>query len=724
MKDYNWRIIGSLLFLGVTIVIYIEVISNRLYLLAVTALLGWWIGLGLDRGRKKIKITEGEINRLSNVLNINKSQLNQFQLVLNSLQEGVLYLDSNWEFLYVNETWEHITGFTSQDTVGKSVYSFICTESHSEFEEKFKNVTENEGYHYFTLKIKKMDSEEYVWMNFVVRSLEQGGFIATVTDKTEQMAVKRNYEKANTRLEQILKNYSSGVLFINEKNILTLVNNRLMEYLNNISPMLIDNSSIGIDIKEALTKWSPYLVEAPEEQSEKILNLIQENKPAYNQIIKLINGYVLSCDFIPLQLDNEDLGCLLTFKDITEEYFMNHALLEAKEEAELASKAKSDFLSNMSHEIRTPLNAIVGFSQLLKLRQHGLSADEQDYLDEIVNASHHLLNLVNDILNLSQIESGKSKVTLEEFAINDVLEESIRLVSPILKKENLNLHIDLVTNKNVYVQLDKVRLKQIFINLLSNAIKYNKTNGSVYISSTLDKEQKSVLIHIIDTGIGMNKKELERVFEEFYRGSEHEQLIEGIGVGLTITKGLVELMGGHIKVTSEKGKGTTFTLSFPIIQEYLTSGKTEEEPSYFYNSVVPYKLDSNIRIIYVENNPINIEVLRVLLSETQDVVIDYARNTWEAINKLQNNYYDLILVDIHLPDRNGYDLLRFIRQGTNLNQETPVVAVSGDATEQQIVKAIETGFADYITKPIKLNRLVESIHDVLLNEQKRTAPKT
>lgn len=711
MKYFKWRIIGAFLVLGVTLFNYfVDIVSIHLYIFILSAALGWELGYIPDTKSKKIM-------RLHSNITSSKVQLEQFSLVLNSLQEGVIYLDTNGNFLYANKTWEFITGFQLEEVIGQPITKFVAFEDQDKFANKIMQIKNNEDYHIMNVRFKSKNSENIIWVKFTIRHLMQGGFICTIADKTEQKRLEKNYLQTFVRLEQILLNYPAGFLFVDENNKLVIANRKLIDYVDNINSEINTKNCVGQNFKEILLQWTPHLFKNYKKVADNTIRIMNEKKPLYNRIINLPNGRVLSNDFLPIIQHDEYLGSLWSFRDITEEYYMNISLRRAKEEAKSANKAKSTFLSNMSHEFRTPLNAIIGFSQVLKIRQSHFSEEEQDYLNEIVKASHHLLELINDILNLSQIESGKVNLHLDKISVNDVINEALHLITPIVKKAKLEIHTDLITDENVYVHLDKVRLSQILINLLSNAVKYNKPNGSIIISSTLDKKQENVLIHIIDTGIGIKEEELGRIFDEFYRGNEHTQLIEGSGVGLTITKELVERMGGFIKVSSKKEKGTKFTVSFPIIKEYLQVSNLKIEKGHFFNEAVSQIQKEDIKILYVEGNKVNIDILKALLSETLNIEVDYASNSFDAMKKVVNNKYDLLLVNIHLSDKNGFDLYHFIRMGDSINKETPIIAVSGDVREEQIIKAKEMGFADYITKPVKLNSLVKSIHEVLINKK-------
>lgn len=229
-------------------------------------------------------------------------------------------------------------------------------------------------------------------------------------------------------------------------------------------------------------------------------------------------------------------------------------LVRAKEEAESASKAKSEFISVMSHELRTPMNAILGFSQLLELEIQ--DKEQKSNVMEIINAGNHLLGLINEILNLSQIESGKMDMLIEDCDLNAIVEECIALTVPAARKYNISIEKIISTEKNHIIPADRTRLKQVLLNLMSNAIKYNKKNGKVLLSCEED-EPGFLCIKISDTGIGLTENELQRLFTPFERLKQHFKT-EGTGIGLVITKGLVEMMGGKIGVNSQINQGSTF----------------------------------------------------------------------------------------------------------------------------------------------------------------------
>ena len=379
--------------------------------------------------------------------------------------------------------------------------------------------------------------------------------------------------------------------------------------------------------------------------------------------------------------------------DIREE-----ALRSAKNDAELANQAKSIFLSNMSHELRTPLNAILGYTQLLE-HDDSLNQKQQDNIKEINVAGELLLTLVNQILDLSSIEEGNLRVSVEPVVLQDVLKECKSLVQPLADKNQIRL--DFITDFSGYVMADHTRLKQIILNLLSNAIKYNHYNGTVTVRCNFTANNR-VRIEVKDTGYGIPKHQLDSLFEPFTRLEINPKKIEGTGIGLTISKKLTEMMQGTLNVQSEIGQGSTFWIELEGSKNAVKNAKPQLQPS------LPDNSDDDIsdvthaqKILIVEDNPSNLKLISNQLS-TLGYKADLASNGKEALKMVSSNNYSLILTDCNMPIMDGYELTTEIRKQNSL---IPVIALTADAFPEREHQCIEAGMNDRIVKPVSMQQL-------------------
>ncbi len=368
--------------------------------------------------------------------------------------------------------------------------------------------------------------------------------------------------------------------------------------------------------------------------------------------------------------------------------------------AEKANEAKSDFLSSMSHELRTPLNAISGFSQLLAM-EDSLNDELKGFVNEINIASLHLLSLINDILDMSKIESGKLLLHKEQVDVGELLDQTLPLLKNQAKARQVSITFK-SAEKKLYVIADKLRLKQAIINLLSNAIKYNQIGGDVLISLH-DNGEQSCALKVIDTGVGIAQERLNELFKVFNRLDQEGSDIDGHGIGLAITKKLVEMMGGSIRVTSEVNKGSCFCIYLPIV-------KASAEVDHLMNSSLKTQSASinPCRVLYVEDNNINALVMKKAMG--QYAQIDYVReaNGHSALSRVEREYFDFVLLDISLPDMSGYEILSILQRDFS-QQYRYVFAVSANAMSEDISKGLSAGFDKYVTKPVKFDQLFELI---------------
>lgn len=371
----------------------------------------------------------------------------------------------------------------------------------------------------------------------------------------------------------------------------------------------------------------------------------------------------------------------------------------AKNEAEKANHAKSEFLSSMSHELRTPLNAIVCFSELLESKE-GLDSESKDFAKDIVSASHNLLDLVNGVLDISKIEAGKMELINKEYNSQELFNSLSTMVIPRIGDKPIDFKTVIASDIPPVLKGDTGKLKQIILNLLTNAVKYTDKGFIKYRVECINdfKNNKTkLIITITDTGRGIKKEDIDRLFKKFERLEEDRNTsIEGTGLGLAITEGLAELMGGKITVISDYGKGSTF--KFVVIQE-IVNVEVKEEKSNITSS--DYNTFEGKKALIVDDSNLNLKVAENVLKNFL-VTTESVTSGLECLSCVNSKKYDIIFMDIMMPNMSGVEVLRKLREnGVN----TPVIALTADAIEGQEEKYMSEGFDGYISKPINKEKL-------------------
>jgi signal transduction histidine kinase/ActR/RegA family two-component response regulator len=384
-------------------------------------------------------------------------------------------------------------------------------------------------------------------------------------------------------------------------------------------------------------------------------------------------------------------------------------LENARAQADKANRAKSEFLSSMSHELRTPLNAVLGFAQLMASDTPPPSASQQRSLDQILNGGWYLLRLINEILDLSMIESGRVAMSREAMALTEVLRDCRAMITPQAQKRNITLSFPSLAQP-FYVHADLTRVKQVVINLLSNAIKYNRTGGSVLVECQQHGER--VRLSVRDTGNGLSAEQLQQLFQPFNRLGQEAGTEEGTGIGLVVTKQLVELMGGTLGVESEVGQGTMFWIelaasSAPELQLGEHAADLDRTPSGDASCDAPRR-----KVLYVEDNPANLILVEQLISRRSDLGMLSAVDGHLGIALARQHQPDLILMDINLPGISGSEVLGLLRADP-LTAHIPVIALSANALPRDVRKGLDAGFLRYLTKPINVPEFMEALDTAL-----------
>ncbi|WP_371859712.1 PAS domain-containing hybrid sensor histidine kinase/response regulator [Pseudoduganella namucuonensis] len=372
----------------------------------------------------------------------------------------------------------------------------------------------------------------------------------------------------------------------------------------------------------------------------------------------------------------------------------NAALELARATADKANRAKSEFLSSMSHELRTPLNAVLGFAQLMASTKPPPPPSQQRSLDQIIKAGWYLLSLINEILDLAAIESGKVVMSHEPMALCDVLRDCRAMIGPQALQRKVAIHLP-DPDQPCFVHADRIRVKQVMINLLSNAIKYNRPGGSATVSC--ERIGAMVRVSVRDTGAGLGAEQIGQLFQPFNRLGQADGAEEGTGIGLVVTRQLVQLMGGKIGVDSEVGVGSTFwiELAASSAPELALPPAADEPP----DPAAPSGQASTL--LYVEDNPANLSLVEQLVARRSDIRLMTATDGRRGLELAMSQLPDVILLDINLPGISGYGVLTIL-QAERETAHIPVIALSANALPADIEQGLQAGFFSYLTKPINV----------------------
>ncbi|OGB07108.1 MAG: hypothetical protein A3E25_06765 [Burkholderiales bacterium RIFCSPHIGHO2_12_FULL_69_20] len=536
------------------------------------------------------------------------------------------------------------------------------------------------------------------------RYLPGGGVVRTFSDVTPYFDAQQKLADSEAQARKL------ALVAAHTDNAVTITDaQRRIEWVNEGFTRLT-----GYRLDEVLGRQASDLLRGPQTDAADIARMLVQLRDQGRTAVELqfqTKGGRPLWIAMEAQAIRDDAGQVLQYvtisRDVSERKAAEHALRAARDEAQRASQAKSEFLSAMSHELRTPMNAILGFAQLLAADPcFPLPARQQGQVREILRAGAHLLELISDVLDLARVEAGKQPVVIEPVAVATLMDDCMALMRPVAQERHIRLEAHAAIPCDCFVAADRTRLKQVLLNLLSNAIKYNHDGGQVLlaceVNSDGDGDGAVVRLSVRDTGPGLSPDQLDRLFNAFDRLGAEAGPVEGAGIGLVLSQRMVALMHGDISVHSQPGAGSTFWVRLPLAPAPYPASHRDQPAELTVPGALSAPTSSTV--LYIEDNPVNLLLMEAMLEHEPGVRLITAQDPLLGITLARTERPQLILLDIQLPGIDGFEVLRRLR-GAAATRDTPVIAISANAMHSDIQQGLDAGFDDYLTKPLDLTRL-------------------
>ncbi len=642
------------------------------------------------------------------------------QTILDTVADGIITLRAASGIVETaNAAAERMFGYTAAELVGKN-FSLLIPEFDSDPRNgllEYYRASDEARAAGIGREItgQRKDGSRFA-LEIAVSDMSLGGkryFTGILRDITAREEVKAEQE----RLSQRLRDYQFYTRSLFESNIDALITTDPSGIITDVNKQM--EILTGSTRDELIGAWFKNSFTDPDRAEAGIKAVLNERKVTdYELTARARDGTETVVSYNATTFYDRDRrlqGVFAAARDVTERKRLdqvlqekNAALENATSVAEKANLAKSDFLSSMSHELRTPLSAILGFAQLMESGLPAPSLSQKRSLDQILKAGWYLLDLINEILDLALIESGKLSLSLEPILLAEVMNECRNMIEPEAEKRGIGVTFP-EFEAPVLVNADRTRLKQVLINLLSNAMKYNKAGGTIVVDCTRNDHDR-LRIAVTDTGEGLPPDKIAQLFQQFNRLGREANVEEGTGIGLVVCKRLLELMGGVIGVESSVGLGSVFWIELDLTAEWHPAADTPERLGLPQDPVHP---DGRMRtLLYVEDNPANLMLVEDLIARRSGMRLLSARDGNRGVEIARACLPDIILMDINLPGISGIRALQMLAEDP-LTAHIPVIALSANAIPRDIARGLEAGFFRYLTKPIKVKEFMETL-DVTL----------
>ncbi|SLM28198.1 putative Histidine kinase [Desulfamplus magnetovallimortis] len=630
----------------------------------------------------------------------------RYRRLVENISEAIYTLDLEGKVTYVSPVIHNITGFRADELMGCHVSELVVPNDIALINMTLLDRLNGKAQPIEWRMLHKTDGFRWVRTSSTPNILnnEVVGIQGVLIDITERMKMEEALRAKENRLQYILNHLVTGVVQVNSDGQIIYANAAAGEILNVQYDVITKRYFNDPDWRSIDDNGNPFSPEkfplAIAMTEQRVVSGIE-----HGLIDEQGEQRWISVNAAPLFDEEENLtGGIANFINITDRRVHENALKQAKEAAEAANLAKSRFLANMSHEIRTPMNPVINMTRLLM--ETDLTPLQHDYAQTVLESSEILLSLINDILDLSKIEAGKLELEAVEFGLKQEIDDIIRLISPKAKEKGLYLNCHMESDVSPFLYGDSLRLRQILLNFTTNAIKFTNTGGvTIHISNQNEDDLHTTLrFTVIDTGIGIPENQLNLLFKSFSQvDSSTTRKYGGTGLGLVISKQLAEMMGGRVGVESTEGKGSKFW--FTALFEKRAKVHIPKMTKAFRDRAFPL---SGRKILIVEDNLFNQKVISEILKRFK-VSVDIAYNGKQGLKLISKESYDLVLMDIEMPEMDGIEATRNIRESNMTNSDIPIIAMTAHAMSEDRARFMAKGFTDYITKPVEPDLLFNVI---------------
>jgi PAS domain S-box-containing protein len=632
-----------------------------------------------------------------------------FRALLDAAPDGIVVCDEHGVLALVNSAAERMFGYAHDELLGKPlevlIPEHVRPRHHHHLaaysaEPRLRPMGSN-----LELYGRRKDGTELpVEISLSPFSTERGLLIiAGVRDVTERRQLERDKKRATNYLLSAVEAVQEAFLLFDEDDRVIMVNSAAREIVGAAGNAPILGRRFEDLLRDTIAAGTYDLAgESPEALFER--RLAYHRNPSGTLELRTVSGRYLRLT----ERKTADQGTLTMIADVSDDVHRAEELRQAREQSDAASAAKSEFLSSMSHELRTPLNAILGFAQLLERdRKQPLSERQLERIGHVMRGGEHLLRLIDDVLDLSRIEAGRTSVSAEPVELGDVLAEVVHILEPMAARAQIRIADPSIAPGASRVIADRTRFAQILMNFGSNAIKYGRPHGRVAFRTEV--LPNALRVTVADDGIGIPVDKRDKIFEPFQRAGQEAGPIEGTGIGLTISKRLAELMHGSVGFDSELGRGSEFWIDLPVDRQHAAPLPA------FRDEAGGLRLATGERrhtVVYVEDNPSNIAFMRELVSELPSVELLTAPTAEIGLELIRARQPKVVILDINLPGMSGFEAIRLLREWPE-TRDIPVIGLSAAALARDTTRARDAGFYRYLTKPVKVAELTETLEGLL-----------